>query len=110
MMTLNYDSDVEVRCVCPLCYAEGWTFVSQQRALELEKEKLVEEACPFGDKCTAECDDDDSDDDFDKYAKEERYCDNKDCPYESYICFEELEKYYGKDWVCEKCSTKDISN
>ena len=47
--------DVEVRCICSFCYAEGWTFVSHQRALELEKEELMEEACPFGDRCTAEC-------------------------------------------------------
>ena len=49
--------DVEVRCICPLCYAEGWTFVSHQRSLELEKQNLIEEACPFGDRCAAECDD-----------------------------------------------------
>ena len=46
--------------------------------------------------------------DFDKYAKEERYCDNVECPYGSYICFEELEKYNGKEWVCEKCSNEKI--
>ena len=42
---------------------------------------------------------------FNKYAKDKRYCDNRECPYS--ICFEELEKYYGKDWVCEKCSTTE---
>jgi len=45
-----------------------------------------------------------------KEEEEERYCDNKNCPYGSYICFEELEKYSGKDWVCEKCSKEEVSD
>ena len=42
--------------------------------------------------------------------EDERYCDNKNCPYGSYICFEELEKYSGKEWVCEKCSKEKVSD
>ena len=38
---------------------------------------------------------------------DERYCDNEKCPYASYICFEELEKYRGKPWVCAKCVDED---
>ena len=38
---------------------------------------------------------------------DERYCDNEKCPYASYICFEELEKYRGKPWVCAKCVYED---
>ena len=38
---------------------------------------------------------------------DERYCDNEKCPYASYICFEELENYRGKPWVCAKCVDED---
>ncbi len=37
---------------------------------------------------------------------DERYCDNEECPYGSYICFEELEKYRNKDWTCDKCKNE----
>jgi len=48
------DDDVEVRCVCvDGCYAEGTTFVTKERAKELDALALMEEACPFGDQCSA---------------------------------------------------------
>lgn len=40
---------------------------------------------------------DDTDDD-------ERYCDNEDCPYGSYICFEKKAEMEGKEYICDKCS------
>ena len=44
----------EVRCVCPKCFAEGYTFVSKERAKELKELKEMEEMCPFGEKCTGD--------------------------------------------------------
>ena len=49
----------------------------------------------------------------DEEDDDERYCDNEKCPHASYICFEELEKYKGKPWVCAKCvmaTTKKTKN
>ena len=48
------DEQVEVRCVCSDCYAEGKCMVSKRRAKELEKQGLMEECCPWGDQCTAD--------------------------------------------------------
>ena len=48
------DEEVEVRCVCSDCYAEGKCMVSKRRAKELEKQGLMEECCPWGDQCTAD--------------------------------------------------------
>ena len=50
------DGMVEVRCVCPDCQGEGWTFVSAERAKELRGLELLEEACPFGDMCEGDGD------------------------------------------------------
>ena len=44
----------EVRCVCPKCFAEGYTFVSKQRAYVLKQLEEMEEMCPFGEKCKGE--------------------------------------------------------
>ena len=58
------ENDEEVRCVCPNCNGEGWCFVSKDRAKELKKQELMEEACPFGDRCMgAESDDEDEEED-----------------------------------------------
>ena len=57
------DEEEEVRCVCPDCYAEGKCMVSKRRAKELEKQELMEECCPFGDKCTYDSDEESDDDD-----------------------------------------------
>jgi hypothetical protein len=48
------EKEEEVRCVCPKCFAEGHTFVSKERAKELEEQELMENACPFGEKCNGE--------------------------------------------------------
>jgi hypothetical protein len=40
--------------VCPKCFAEGHTFVSKERAKELEEMEEMEEMCPFGEKCNGE--------------------------------------------------------
>tara|TARA_R110000772_G_scaffold122796_2_gene229010 strand:- start:1044 stop:1601 length:558 start_codon:yes stop_codon:yes gene_type:complete len=57
------EEDEEVRCICPDCNGEGWCFVSKDRAKELKKQELMEEACPFGDKCMgAESDKEDEED------------------------------------------------
>ena len=48
------EEEEEVRCVCELCGGEGWCYVSKQRATELKKKELMEENCPFGDKCSYE--------------------------------------------------------
>ena len=48
------EEEEEVRCVCPKCFAEGHTFVSKQRAKELEEMEEMEEMCPFGEKCNGE--------------------------------------------------------
>mgnify|MGYP003639764998 FL=1 len=48
------EEEEEVRCVCPKCFAEGHTFVSKERAKELEKMEEMEEMCPFGEKCNGE--------------------------------------------------------
>ena len=37
--------------------------------------------------------------------EEERYCDNDDCPYGGFCCFEVLEEHKGKPYICEGCST-----
>ena len=57
------DEEEEVRCVCPDCHAEGKCVVSKRRAKELEKQELMEECCPFGDKCTYDSDPKSDDDD-----------------------------------------------
>ena len=49
----------------------------------------------------------DSDSESESEEEDERYCDNEKCPSASYICFEELEKYRGKPWVCTKCIDDD---
>ena len=55
MITPDYrKQEEEVRCVCPKCFAEGHTFVSKERAKELEKMEEMEEMCPFGEKCNGE--------------------------------------------------------
>ena len=46
------ESGEECRCWCPSCDAEGWCLVTKQRYKELKRAELVEECCPFGDKCT----------------------------------------------------------
>ena len=51
---LQEQEEEEVRCVCPKCFAEGHTFVSKERAKELEKMEEMEEMCPFGEKCNGE--------------------------------------------------------
>ena len=48
------EEEEEVRCVCPTCFGEGWTFVSAERAKEFKREELMEECCPYGDKCKEE--------------------------------------------------------
>ena len=48
------EEEEEVRCVCPKCFAEGHTFVSKERAKELEEMEEMEEMCPFGEKCNGE--------------------------------------------------------
>jgi hypothetical protein len=48
------EEEEEVRCVCPKCFAEGYTFVSKERAKELEEMEEMEEMCPFGEKCNGE--------------------------------------------------------
>ena len=37
--------------------------------------------------------------------EDERYCDNDDCPYGGFCCFEVLEEHKGKPYICEGCST-----
>ena len=37
--------------------------------------------------------------------QDERYCDNDDCPYGGFCCFEVLEEHKGKPYICEGCST-----
>ena len=59
------EEEEEVRCVCPECYAEGWCMVSKRRAKELKKQELMEECCPWGDQCTAENSDEESDEEED---------------------------------------------
>ena len=56
MEFLEEEEASEVRCVCSTCYGEGWTFVSAERAKELKKKNLMEECCPFGDKCNKDDD------------------------------------------------------
>ena len=46
------DGEEECRCWRPSCHAEGWCLVTKQRYKELKEAELVEECCPFGDKCT----------------------------------------------------------
>ena len=37
--------------------------------------------------------------------EDERYCDNDDCPYGGFCCFEVLEEHKGKPYICDGCST-----
>tara|TARA_R110002153_G_scaffold154586_3_gene306617 strand:+ start:1002 stop:1904 length:903 start_codon:yes stop_codon:yes gene_type:complete len=37
--------------------------------------------------------------------EDERYCDNDDCPYGGFCCFEVLEEHKGKPYICEGCVT-----
>jgi len=37
--------------------------------------------------------------------EEERFCDNKDCPYEGFCCYEVKEGFKGKPWICVGCAT-----
>ena len=37
--------------------------------------------------------------------QDERYCDNDDCPYGGFCCFEVLEEHKGKPYICDGCST-----
>ena len=57
------EEEEEVRCVCPTCFGEGWTFVSAKRAKELKREELMEECCPYGDKCKEEEDSEEEEED-----------------------------------------------
>ena len=51
------EEQVEVNCICDKCFGEGTTWVSAERAKELKEMELMEECCPYGDKCNAEEDD-----------------------------------------------------
>jgi len=48
------DEEQEVKCVCEFCFGEGVCYVSKQRATELKEKGLMEQSCPFGDKCAYE--------------------------------------------------------
>jgi len=48
------EEEEEVKCVCEFCFGEGVCYVSKQRATELNEKGLMEQSCPFGDKCTYE--------------------------------------------------------
>ena len=48
------DEEQEVKCVCEFCFGEGVCYVSKQRATELKEKGLMEQSCPFGDKCSYE--------------------------------------------------------
>ncbi len=48
------EEQVEVNCICDKCFGEGTTWVSAERAKELKEMELMEECCPYGDKCNAE--------------------------------------------------------
>ena len=65
----NECEEEEVRCVCELCGGEGWCYVSKQRATELKKKGLMEQNCPFGDKCSYESDsDEEEEEDYKNYG------------------------------------------
>ena len=57
------EEQVEVNCICDKCFGEGKTWVSAERAKELKEMELMEECCPYGDKCNAEEEDESEDDD-----------------------------------------------
>ena len=42
------EDEVEVRCVCPICGAEGKCIVDKERAKELKEQDLLEEHCIYG--------------------------------------------------------------
>ena len=46
-----------------------------------------------------------SDEEEEEEEQDERYCDNDDCPYGGFCCFEVLEEHKGKPYICEGCST-----
>jgi len=56
------DEYEEVRCVCSSCFGEGKTLVSAERAKELKEKDLMEDCCPFGDKCNGEDDSEEEED------------------------------------------------
>ena len=53
IMKMKNEEEEEVKCICPDCWGEGWCFVSKKRAEELKAMELIEECCPFGDRCAA---------------------------------------------------------
>ena len=53
IMKMKNEEEEQVRCICPDCWGEGWCFVSKKRAEELKAMELIEECCPFGDRCAA---------------------------------------------------------
>jgi len=56
-MNSQTDDEVEVNCYCDKCFGEGTTFVSSIRAKELREKEIVEDACPYGDRCVGDDDD-----------------------------------------------------
>tara|TARA_R100001086_G_scaffold245957_1_gene177580 strand:- start:512 stop:832 length:321 start_codon:yes stop_codon:yes gene_type:complete len=83
----------EVRCICPTCFGEGWTLVSAERAKELNEKDLMEDCCPFGDKCKGEDDDDDEEDD-------------DDMPFHNYYICKHCHNFGTDDPDCQKCGNK----
>ena len=53
-LELQEEEEEEVNCYCDKCHSEGTTVVGGSRANELREKEIVEDACPYGDRCAAE--------------------------------------------------------
>ena len=88
------EEEEEVRCVCEFCFGEGVCHVSKQRATELNEKGLMEQNCPFGDKCS--------------YDKEEECTDANKCGECTHCARTKVCEYCGCVGGCDSSCRGDI--